>query len=96
MLIKESLESGCRGLLGVSRSGFYKWLWRDGEPVERDIEVRNAIQNVAVEFPAYGYRRITAELRRRGYTVTVNHKRVLRLMREDNLRGLIHHSDHGV
>jgi len=36
-----------------------------------------------VEFPAYGYRRITAELRNRGYSV--NHKRVLSLMREDNL-----------
>jgi putative transposase len=38
---------------------------------------------VAVESPAYGYRRITAELQRRGFEV--NHKRVLRLMREDNL-----------
>ncbi len=53
--------------------------------VSRENRVRNAIQNVAVEFPAYGYRRITAELRRRGYTVTVNHKRVLRLLREENL-----------
>ena len=72
-------------LLGVSRSGFYKWLGQSkNEPVKgEDIVVRNELQKVAVEFPAYGYRRITAELKNRGYTV--NHKRVLRLMREDNL-----------
>ncbi len=45
--------------------------------------MRNEIQKVSLEYPAYGYRRITAELRNRGYTV--NHKRVLRLMREENL-----------
>ena len=41
------------------------------------------MQKVAVESPAYGYRRITAELQQRGFDV--NHKRVLRMMREDNL-----------
>jgi transposase InsO family protein len=41
------------------------------------------MQKVAVESPCYGYRRITAELRHRGFDV--NHKRVLRLMRQDNL-----------
>ena len=47
------------------------------------MEIRDEMQKVAVEWPAYGYRRITAELRRRGFDI--NHKRVLRLMREDNL-----------
>ena len=42
-----------------------------------------SIQAIALERPAYGYRRLTYELRRRGRAV--NHKRVLRLMREDNL-----------
>ena len=37
------------------------------------------MQRVALEWPAYGWRRMTTELRR------VNHKRVRRLMREDNL-----------
>ncbi len=46
------------------------------------MELRNLIQNIAIEFPAYGYRRITVELRNRGYKV--NHSK-LRLMREDNL-----------
>jgi putative transposase len=45
--------------------------------------MRNEIQEIALEFPGHGYRRITAELRNRGYKV--NHKRVLRLMRRDNL-----------
>lgn len=47
------------------------------------MELRDAIQKIALEMPAYGYRRVTAELRRQGRTV--NHKRVLRIMREDNL-----------
>jgi putative transposase len=49
----------------------------------QDMEVRAQSQDIAVEMPAYGYRRITYELQRRGFVV--NHKRVLRLMREDNL-----------
>ena len=92
MIIKECRESGsyisvdrATQLLGVSRCGFYKWQEQSkNAPVKgKDIEVKNEIQKVAVEFPAYGYRRITAELKNRGYMV--NHKRVLRLMREDNL-----------
>ena len=47
------------------------------------MEIRDAMQRIAVEFPAYGYRRMTAALRKRGFAV--NHKRVLRMMREDNL-----------
>jgi putative transposase len=53
-------------------------------PVEEEIEVRSAIQQIAIEHRRrYGYRRIAAELRRRG--MRVNHKRVARIMREDNL-----------
>lgn len=51
--------------------------------VNADVELRNEIQLIALEMSAYGYRRITFELKRRG--LIVNHKRVLRLMREDNL-----------
>jgi len=47
------------------------------------MEIRDEMQKIAVEFPAYGYRRMTAELRKRGFDI--NHKRVLRMMREDNL-----------
>src|ERR1700710_1276644 len=52
-------------------------------PAVRDTELREAIQRIALRFPAYGRPRITAELRRQGWTV--NHKRVRRLLREDNL-----------
>jgi transposase InsO family protein len=47
------------------------------------MEIRDEMQKVAVESAAYGYRRITAELQHRGFAI--NHKRVLRMMREDNL-----------
>jgi putative transposase len=47
------------------------------------MELRDAIQKLTVQMPAYGYRRITAALQRAGWEV--NHKRVLRLMRADNL-----------
>ena len=72
----------CR-LAGVSRAGFYRFLGQR-HPQEEDMEVRSAIQQIVLEHRRrYGYRRVTAELRRRG--MPVNHKRVARLMREDNL-----------
>jgi transposase InsO family protein len=67
----------------VSRAGYYRYLAEE-EPEEEDMQVRDAIQRVALEHRRrYGYRRITKELRRRG--MVVNHKRVLRLMGEDHL-----------
>jgi len=47
------------------------------------MEIRDEMQKIALESAVYGYRRITAELQRRGFAI--NHKRVLRMMREDNL-----------
>jgi len=67
----------------VSRSGYYRFD-RDARPgTDGDIELRDAIQRIALEWPSYGRPRITAELRRRGWTV--NPKRVYRILREDNL-----------
>jgi transposase InsO family protein len=66
----------------VSRSGFYRFQDEDRGP-DRDMELRDAIQKIAVEWPSYGRPRITKELRRRGWVV--NPKRVRRIMREDNL-----------
>lgn len=75
----------CR-LASVSRAGFYRFL-QPRYPGEEEMEVRNAIQQIALEHRRrYGYRRVTVELGRRG--MHVNHKRVLRLMREDNLLGI--------
>jgi putative transposase len=69
-------------MTGLDRSGFYRWRTpRLVMPVE--MEIRDQMQKVALESPTYGYRRITAELHQRGFAV--NHKRVLRMMREDNL-----------
>ena len=74
-------------LATVSRAGFYRW--RHTPPAQdADIELRDQIQRIALEWPCYGWRRVTAELRRRGWKV--NHKRVRRIMREDNLLCLRH------
>jgi len=68
--------------LGVCRSDYYRWVSK-GTVAGSDLELREEIQGIALEWSAYGYRRTTAELKRRGFVV--NHKRVLRVMREDNL-----------
>jgi putative transposase len=68
--------------LKLSPATFYRYR-KAGELVDRDVEVRDQMQRLALEFPSYGYRRITAQLQRDGWMV--NRKRVLRLMREDNL-----------
>jgi transposase InsO family protein len=77
-----SIERMCE-LTRVSRASFYR-SFREQHAVEEEMEVRSAIQQIAVEHRRrYGYRRIAAELRRRG--MPVNHKRVMRIMGEDNL-----------
>jgi len=68
---------------GVSRAGFYRHAGHCVARPNRDMDLRDAIQRVALEWPSYGRPRITAELRRRGWVV--NPKRIYRLMREDNL-----------
>ena len=68
--------------LSLGRATYYRWQQAGSEP-DADGELRAQIQLIALAMPAYGYRRIFHELRRQG--VLVNHKRVLRLMREDNL-----------
>ena len=65
----------------MSRAGFYRTA--SAAPRPEEVHLRDQVQRVAVEWPTYGSRRITAELRRAGWVV--NRKRVQRLMREDNL-----------
>lgn len=76
-----SIHSLCE-LLGVSRSWYYE---RDdqADPDPKDIALRDEIERIILEFAGYGYRRVTHELARRGWHV--NHKRVLRIMREESL-----------
>ena len=79
-----SISRGCSAL-GISRSGYNKWIRQDqthySDPEE--MKLKNEIQAIAIDFPRLGYRRITIELHPRGFEV--NHKVVYELMRLDNL-----------
>jgi putative transposase len=68
--------------LALSRATYYRRRASLPQP-DPDTELRDHIQRVALDWPCYGYRRISARLHRQG--ITANHKRVLCLMREDNL-----------
>jgi transposase InsO family protein len=75
--IRRLCQLGC-----VSRAGYYR-NFDAHAPARVDADLRDAIQRLSLAHRHYGYRRITAQLRREGRSV--NAKRVLRLMREDNL-----------
>jgi len=81
-----TIERLCR-LARVSRAGYYRF-WQASAPRQHDTAVRDTIQRLVLGNGRYhrGYRYITRQLRNEG--LIVNHKRVLRLMREDNLLGL--------
>ena len=76
-----SIERLCE-LMSVGRSWYYA---RPSvqQRAHKDVELRDAIERIVLEFPGYGYRRVTAALRREGWRV--NHKRVLRIMRQESL-----------
>jgi len=76
-----SVDEMC-ALAGMSRAGYYRFLTTPAAG-DKDIDLRDAIQRIALEFPTYGRPRMTEELHRRGWQVGPN--RVRRLMREDNL-----------
>jgi len=71
----------CRAA-GISRAGYYRFR-QCGKAKRSDMDLRSQMQRIALRWPAYGYRRVHAELLRQGWTI--NHKRVLRLLRVDNL-----------
>jgi transposase InsO family protein len=81
---KLTIDRMCE-LAGLSRAGFYRH-WEVSEPQQADTALRDELQRVALEKRFYGHRRVCQELRQRGYLV--NAKRVLRLMRADNLLAL--------
>ena len=74
-------EKACRDL-DVSRQAFYKWKKMEPQP-NADYGILETMQQIALEFPKYGYRRITKALHRQGEKV--NHKRVHRIMKDNNL-----------
>jgi transposase InsO family protein len=87
--IKSEIEKGCAMSVSrmcqlgrVSRASLYRFE-PDEDGMNEDLDLRDDIQRIALEFPCYGRPRITAELKRRGWEI--NHKRVGRIMREDNL-----------
>ncbi|GAC1469530.1 MAG: IS3 family transposase [Gemmatimonadaceae bacterium] len=69
-------------LFGISRSGYYARQTGNARQA-REIALRDAIERLVLTFPGYGYRRVTRQLQRDGWDV--NHKRVLRVMREESL-----------
>src|SRR5262249_55010371 len=74
-----SIAEGCR-LMGLTRSTFY------AEPQVQPIDEARLVEQikaVCAEWPAYGYRRVTGELHGEGRIV--NHKKVMRLMKENGL-----------
>lgn len=76
-----SLRRLCE-LTGTGRTWYYTHP-RAEDVAARDTALRDAIEALVLEFPGYGYRRVTKALQRAGWTV--NHKRVLRVMREESL-----------
>jgi transposase InsO family protein len=73
----------CCESIQINRAGYYRSL-APPVPDREEMGLRSRIQAIAVAWPAYGYRRITRELRDK-YGCRENRKRVLRIMREDNL-----------
>ncbi len=69
-------------LHGISRSWYYEQSTHP-EQNTQEIALRDQIEDIILEFPGYGYRRVTHELARQGWTI--NHKRVLRVMQEESL-----------
>ncbi len=70
------------GLAPVSRAGYYRY-WLKAEPAAAEMKLRDAVQQVSLEYRFYGYRRVAAELRIEGIEVSV--KVVRRIMRDDEL-----------
>lgn len=77
----EAIQACCQWA-AVNRAGFYR-RWSKSSPRAEETEVRDHLQRLALSHRHYGYRRLGVLLRREGWCV--NHKRVLRLMRHDNL-----------
>ena len=81
-----TLKEGCR-LMDIKRSTFYYQLKDNQGKKQQEVFLKEKIQQIAYEHPYYGYRRITAQLHRE--KVNINHKRVLRMMRQLGIQARI-------
>jgi transposase InsO family protein len=82
----ESIKEGCR-LMGIKRSTLYYQRKININKKQKELRIRKMIEDISREHPYYGYRRITASLRRD--KVIVNHKKVLKMMKELGIQGRI-------
>ncbi len=73
--------------MGIPRSTYYYPVKENNGKLPQEIFLKEKITQIAYHHPYYGYRRITAQLRRE--KLSINHKRVLRLMRELGIQGRI-------
>ncbi len=69
--------------MGIPRSTYYYKSRADEAKCREDMDIKDRLEELALRFPRYGYRRMTAQLNKEGFGV--NHKRVLRLMHESDL-----------
>lgn len=82
----ESIKEGCR-LMGIKRSTLYCKPKKNIIKKQKELRIRKKVEDISREHPYYGYRRITASLRRD--KVIVNHKKVLKIMQEMGIQGRI-------
>jgi putative transposase len=73
--------------MGIKRSTFYYQVKNNKDQKQQEVSLKEKIQQIAYEYPYYGYRRITAQLHRE--KVNINHKRVLQMMRQLGIQGRI-------
>jgi len=70
-------------MIEFPRSTYYYRARNREKKLKQDADLRDRIEKIVLDFPGYGYRRVTRQLHREG--VRVNHKRVLRIMRQEGL-----------
>lgn len=66
--------------MGISRPAYY---YKPNKDEEKDLDLTDKINDIALEYPYYGYRRATAELKRQN--IIINHKKVHRIMKDNNI-----------
>ena len=88
------MEEACK-LLEVSRSAYYKWESGKLSPrIEQNIEIAEIVEQIHMESPDKGYRRINDDLRH-DHDIRVNDKRVLRICRAKGIKSTIKYGNHG-